>query len=247
MGFGTAGSRSLAVGGVAISRASMKVVDKAKKIAAHVLEAAEDDIVFDHGNFHVKGSPDRSKTFAEMAFASYGAGLPEGMEQGLEAVAYFDPPNLVWPFGTHICVVEIDPDTGATEIKKYVAVDDCGNIINPMIVEGQIHGGITQGIAQALFEEMIYDEESGQLKTGTLIDYSVRTANETPNLITDNTVTPSPTNELGVKGIGEAGTIAASAAVINAISDALTPFGIKHVDMPASPNRLWAQIKEARK
>ena len=169
------------------------------------------------------------------------------MEQGLEAVAYFDPPNLVWPFGAHVCVVEVDPETGAVEIQKYVAVDDCGNIINPTIVEGQIHGGVTQGIGQALFEEMIYDEESGQLKTGTLIDYSVPTANEIPNLITDNTVTPSPTNELGVKGIGEAGTIAASAAVINAITDALTPFGIKHVDMPASPNRLWAQIKEARK
>ncbi|TMD73194.1 MAG: hypothetical protein E6I82_07275, partial [Chloroflexi bacterium] len=149
------------------------------------------------------------------------------MEQGLEAVAYFDPPNLVWPFGAHVCVVEVDPETGAVEIQKYVAVDDCGNIINPTIVEGQIHGGVTQGIGQALFEEMIYDEESGQLKTGTLIDYSVPTANEIPNLITDNTVTPSPTNELGVKGIGEAGTIAASAAVINAISDALTPFGIK--------------------
>ncbi|TMF28683.1 MAG: xanthine dehydrogenase family protein molybdopterin-binding subunit, partial [Chloroflexi bacterium] len=214
---------------------------------AHILEAAEEDIVFDQGKFHVKGSPDKSKTFGEVAFAAYGAGLPEGMEQGLEAVAYFDPPNLVWPFGAHVCVVEVDPETGAVEIQKYVAVDDCGNIINPTIVEGQIHGGVTQGIGQALFEEMIYDEESGQLKTGTLIDYSVPTANEIPNLITDNTVTPSPTNELGVKGIGEAGTIAASAAVINAITDALTPFGIKHVDMPASPNRLWAQIKEARK
>ena len=246
MGYGTAGSRSLSVGGVAISRASGKVVDKARKLAAHILEAAEEDVVFDQGKFHVKGSPDKSKTFGEVAFAAYGAGLPEGMEQGLEAVAYFDPPNLVWPFGAHVCVVEVDPETGAVEIQKYVAVDDCGNIINPTIVEGQIHGGVTQGIGQALFEEMIYDEESGQLKTGTLIDYSVPTANEIPNLITDNTVTPSPTNELGVKGIGEAGTIAASAAVINAISDALTPFGIKHVDMPASPNRLWEQMKEAR-
>src|SRR6184192_3910097 len=246
-GYGTYGSRSLAVGGVAISKAVGKIIDKARKLAAHILEAAEEDVVFDQGKFHVKGSPDKSKTFGEVAFAAYGAGLPEGMEQGLEAVAYFDPPNLVWPFGAHVCVVEVDPETGAVEIQKYVAVDDCGNIINPTIVEGQIHGGVTQGIGQALFEEMIYDEESGQLKTGTLIDYSVPTANEIPNLITNNTVTPSPTNELGVKGIGEAGTIAASAAVINAISDALTPFGIKHVDMPASPNRLWAQIKEARK
>src|SRR5438477_4967179 len=247
MGYGTAGSRSLSVGGVAISRASGKVVDKARKLAAHILEAAEEDIVFDQGKFHVKGSPEKAKAMGEVAFAAYGAGLPEGMEHGLEAVAYFDPPNLVWPFGAHIAVVEVDPETGSVKFEKYVAVDDCGNIINPTIVEGQIHGGVTQGIGQALFEEMIYDEESGQLKTGTLIDYSVPTANEIPNLITDNTVTPSPTNELGVKGIGEAGTIAASAAVINAISDALTPLGIKHVDMPASPNRLWAQIKEARK
>jgi carbon-monoxide dehydrogenase large subunit len=247
MGYGTAGSRSLAVGGVAISRACGKVVDKAKKLAAHLLEAAEEDIVFDQGKFHVKGSPDKSKAFAEIAFAAYGASLPEGMEHGLEAVAYFDPPNLVWPFGAHICAVEVDPETGAVEIKKYVAVDDCGNIINPMIVEGQIHGGITQGIGQALFEEVIYDEDSGQLKTGTMIDYSVPTANEIPNFITDNTVTPSPTNELGVKGIGEAGTIASSVAVINAITDALSPFGIKHVDMPASPDRLWKMIKEANK
>jgi carbon-monoxide dehydrogenase large subunit len=247
MGYGTAGSRSLAVGGVAISRACGKVVDKAKKLAAHLLEAAEEDIVFDQGKFHVKGSPDKSKAFGEIAFAAYGASLPEGMEHGLEAVAYFDPPNLVWPFGAHICAVEVDPETGAVEIKKYVAVDDCGNIINPMIVEGQIHGGITQGIGQALFEEVIYDEDSGQLKTGTMIDYSVPTANEIPNFITDNTVTPSPTNELGVKGIGEAGTIASSVAVINAITDALSPFGIRHVDMPASPDRLWKMIKEAKK
>src|SRR5437762_3835132 len=181
MGYGTAGSRSLSVGGVAISRASGKVVDKARKLAAHILEAAEEDIVFDQGKFHVRGSPDKSKTFGEVAFAAYGAGLPEGMEQGLEAVAYFDPPNLVWPFGAHVCVVEVDPETGAVEIQKYVAVDDCGNIINPTIVEGQIHGGVTQGIGQALFEEMVYDEESGQLKTGTLIDYSVPTANEIQN------------------------------------------------------------------
>jgi carbon-monoxide dehydrogenase large subunit len=247
MGYGTAGSRSLAVGGVAISRACGKVVDKSKKLAAHILEAAEEDIVFDQGKFYVKGSPDKSKTFGEVAFAAYGANLPEGMEHGLEAVAYFDPPNLVWPFGAHICAVEVDPETGAVEIQKYVAVDDCGNIINPMIVDGQIHGGVTQGIGQALFEEVIYDEDSGQLKTGTMLDYSVPTANEIPFLTTDNTVTPSPTNELGVKGIGEAGTIASSIAVINAVTDALSPFGIKHVDMPATSDRLWKMIKEAKK
>jgi carbon-monoxide dehydrogenase large subunit len=172
-------------------------------------------------------------------------GLPEGMELGLEAVAYFDPPNFVWPFGAHVCLVEVDPETGAVKMLKYVAVDDCGNVINPMIVEGQIHGGVAQGIAQALFEEVVYADD-GTLKTGTLLDYGMPTANEMPPLTLDSTVTPTPTNELGVKGIGEAGTIASSGAVINAIVDALSPFGIKHVDMPASPDRLWKQIQEAK-
>jgi carbon-monoxide dehydrogenase large subunit len=245
-GFGTYGSRSLAVGGIAVLRACTKVVDKARKLAAHVFEAAEEDVVFEGGRFHVRGSPDNGKAFGEIAFAAYGMGLPEGMEQGLEAVAYFDPPNLVWPFGAHICMVEVDPETGSVELKKYVAVDDCGNVINPMIVEGQIHGGIAQGIAQALFEEVVYTPD-GSLATGTLLDYMVPTANEMPEYAFDRTVTPSPTNELGVKGIGEAGTIASSAAVINAICDALAPLGIKHVDMPASPDRLWKQIQEARR
>jgi carbon-monoxide dehydrogenase large subunit len=247
MGYGTYGSRSLAVGGMSIVKSCQKVIEKGKKLAAHILEAAEEDVVFNHGTFSVKGSPDKSKSIGEVAFASYGAGLPEGMEQGLEAVSYFDPPNFTWPFGTHICVVEVDSDTGAVDIRKYIAVDDCGNVINPMIVDGQIHGGIVQGIAQALYEEVVYDDESGQLRTGTLLDYSVPTANEIPEFVLDRTVTPSPTNELGVKGIGEAGTIASSAAVINAIVDALSPLGIKHVDMPASPDRLWKMIKEAGK
>ncbi len=246
MGYGTYGSRSLAVGGMAIVKSCHKVIEKAKTLAAHILEAADEDVVFDQGRFHVKGSPEKSKTLGEVAFASYGAGLPEGMEQGLEAVSYFDPPNFTWPFGTHICVVEVDPETGDVDMRKYIAVDDCGNIINPMIVEGQIHGGIVQGIAQALYEEVVYDDESGQLRTGTLLDYSVPTANEIPEFILDKTVTPSPSNELGVKGIGEAGTIASSAAVINAICDALSPLGITHVDMPASPDRLWKMIHDAR-
>ena len=245
-GYGTYGSRSLAVGGVAISKAVGKVIDKGKKLAAHMLEAAEEDVVYEHGAFHVKGSPDKSKAFGEVAFASYGMNLPEGMEQGLEAVAYFDPPNLVWPFGTHIAVVEVDAETGSAKLEKYIAVDDCGNIINPMIVDGQIHGGIVQGVAQALYEEVVYDDETGQLKTGTLLDYMLPSANEIPPLSLDHTITPSPTNDLGVKGIGEAGTIAASAAVINAVCDALSPLGIKHVDMPASPDRLWKMMKEAR-
>jgi carbon-monoxide dehydrogenase large subunit len=245
-GYGTYGSRSLPVGGVSINRSCQKVVEKAKKIAAHMLEAADEDVVFDQGQFYVKGSPDKRKAMAEVAFAAYSAGLPEGMEVGLEAVTYFDPPNFTWPFGAHICVVEVDPETGAVDIQKYVAVDDCGNIINPMIVEGQIHGGVAQGIGQALFEEVIHDPETGALKTGTLLDYSIPGIGEIPGLQLDRTITPSPTNELGVKGVGEAGTIAASAAVINAICDALSPLGIKHVDMPASPDRLWKLMQDAR-
>jgi carbon-monoxide dehydrogenase large subunit len=246
-GYGTYGSRSLAVGGVSIYKSCQKVVDKARKIAAHMLEAADADVVFDQGRFHVRGSPDRAKTMGEVAFRAHQSGLPEGMEEGLEAVTYFDPPNFTWPFGAHICVVEVDAETGAVEIQKYVAVDDCGNVINPMIVDGQIEGGVAQGIGQALFEEVVYDEQTGVLRTGTLLDYSIPGIGEIPWLDLDHTITPSPTNELGVKGVGEAGTIAASAAVINAICDALSPFGIKHVDMPASPDRLWKQIKEARK
>jgi carbon-monoxide dehydrogenase large subunit len=246
MGYGTYGSRSAAVGGMAVLRSSQKVVEKARKLAAHLMEAAEEDLVFDQGRFYVRGSPDTAKTIGEVAFATYGADLPPGMEHGLEAVSYFDPPNFTWPFGAHVCVVEVDPETGHVKLEKYVAVDDCGNVINPMIVEGQIHGGIAQGIAQALFEEVVYTPD-GSLATGTLLDYMVPTANEMPEYAFDRTVTPSPTNELGVKGIGEAGTIASSAAVINAICDALAPLGIKHVDMPASPDRLWKQMKEARR
>jgi len=244
-GYGTYGSRTLAVGGVAINRACAKVVEKGKKVAAHILEAAEEDIVFDQGKFHVKGAPDKSKAFGEVAFAAYGQ-LPAGLEQGLEAVAYFEPPNFVWPFGAHICAVEVDAETGNAQITKYVAVDDCGNIINPMIVDGQLHGGIAQSIGQALYEEMVYDQD-GQLRSATFLDYTIPSMNEIPNIQLDRTITPSPTNELGVKGIGEAGTIAATAAIINAICDAVSPLGIKHVDMPATPDRLWNQIKEARK
>ncbi len=245
-GYGTYGSRSLAVGGMAIVASCHKVVEKARKLAAHAFEASEDDIVVDQGRYFVRGNPAEAKVLAELAFASYGAGLPEGMEQGLEAVSYFDPPNFVWPFGCHICAVEVDPETGAVTIDRYVAVDDCGNVINPMVVDGQLHGGIAQGISQALFEEVRYDDATGQMLTGTLLDYLVPTMAEMPLFELDRTVTPSPTNELGVKGIGEAGTIASSAAVINAITDALTPFGIKHVEMPARPDRIWSMIKEAR-
>ncbi|GAC1678735.1 MAG: hypothetical protein PVS3B2_21010 [Candidatus Dormibacteraceae bacterium] len=168
------------------------------------------------------------------------------MEQGLEAVTYYDPPDLSWPFGTHICVVEVDPETGAVDLLRYIAIDDCGNVINPMIVEGQVHGGVVQGIAQALFEEVIHDPETGQLRTGTLLDYSIPGTGEIPTIEVDRTITPSTTNPLGAKGIGEAGTIAASPAVINAICDALAPLGIRYGDMPATPDRLWKQIQQAR-
>jgi aerobic carbon-monoxide dehydrogenase large subunit len=245
-GYGTYGSRSLAVGGMAVRVSSQQIVAKAHKIASHLLEASPDDVVFDQGRFHVKGNPGSAKSMGEVAFAAYGANLPAGVDHGLEATAYFDPPNFVWPFGAHICIVEVDPATGSVEIQKYVAVDDCGTIINPLVVDGQLHGGIAQGIAQALYEEVAYDPDTGQLMTGTLADYLVPTANEIPTPVLDRTITPSPTNELGVKGIGEAGTIAASAAVINAVVDALQPLGIKHVDMPASPDRLWKMMQQAK-
>jgi carbon-monoxide dehydrogenase large subunit len=244
-GYGTYGSRSLAVGGMALYTASQEILGKARKLAAHLLEASPDDLEFTEGAFTVRGNPQAKKTIQEVALASYGGNLPQGMDQGLEAVSHFDPPNFVWPFGAHVCVVEVDRETGAVEILSYTAVDDCGNVINPMIVEGQVQGGIAQSVAQALFEEVVYDGESGQLLTGTMLDYLVPTMNELPTPKLDRTVTPSPTNALGVKGIGEAGTIAASAAVINAVCDALRPLGIHHVDMPASPDRIWRLMQEA--
>ena len=244
-GYGTYGSRSLSVGGMALYTASQEILSKARKLAAHLLEASPDDLEFTAEAFSVRGNPQAQKSIQEVALAAYGGNLPQGMEQGLEAVSHFDPPNFVWPFGAHVCVVEIDRETGAVEILSYTGVDDCGHVINPMIVEGQVQGGIAQSIAQALFEEVVYDEESGQLVTGTMLDYLVPTMNELPVPTLDRTVTPSPTNALGVKGIGEAGTIAASAAVINAICDALRPLGIHHVDMPASPDRIWRLMQEA--
>jgi carbon-monoxide dehydrogenase large subunit len=246
-GYGTYGSRSLAVGGMSVLKSCHKVVEKARTLAAHMFEASEEDIVVDQGRYYVRGNPGDAKTIGELAFATYGAGLPEGMEHGLEAVSFFDPPNFVWPFGCHVRVVEVDAQTGAVAIERYVAVDDCGVVINPMVVDGQLHGGIAQGIAQALFEEVRYDDESGQLLTGSFLDYLVPTIAEMPDYELDRTVTPSPTNELGVKGIGEAGTIASSPAVINAVVDALSPFGITHVEMPASPDRIWSLIEEARR
>jgi carbon-monoxide dehydrogenase large subunit len=245
-GMDSYGSRSLAVGGTAVYLAAEKVIEKARAIAAHQLEAAEADLEFTGGTFSVRGSPDRNLTLAAVGFEAFTAhNLPDGMEPTLEASSHFDPPNFTFPFGTHVCVVEVDTETGKVEVVKYVAVDDCGNQVNPLIVEGQVHGGILQGAAQALFEEAVYDE-AGNLVTSSLTDYLVPSAAEFPSIVTDRTITPSPTNPMGVKGIGEAGTIAATPAVINAIVDALSHFGVTDVAMPASPQRVWEAINAAR-
>ena len=245
-GMDSYGSRSLAVGGTAVHLATEKVLDKARTIAAHQLEAAEEDLEFSGAEFRVKGSPDRTVALGGIAFAAFTAhDLPDGMEPGLSASVTWDPPNFTFPFGTHACVVEIDEDTGGIQLRSYVAVDDCGNQVNPLIVEGQVHGGVVQGVAQALWEEAVYDDD-GNLVTTTLTDYLVPSAAEMPNIVTDHTVTPSPSNPLGVKGIGEAGTIAATPAVINAVVDALRPLGITDIAMPATPQRIWTAIQEAR-
>ena len=245
LGLDTYGSRSLPVGGVAIAMACDKVIDKAKKIAAHQLEADEADLEFAGGTFSVKGTPDRALPLAAIAFEAFTAhNLPDGMEPNLEAHTTYDPPNFSWPFGTHICTVEVDTETGQVDVLQYVAVDDCGVQVNPLIVEGQVHGGVIQGLAQALFEEAVYDDD-GNLKSGTLAEYLVPAASDVPSLTLGHTVTPSPTNQLGVKGIGEAGTIGAAPAVINAVVDALSHLGVRDMPMPASPKNVWAAINAA--
>ena len=243
-GTGTFGSRSAVVGGTAIHMSAAKIKDKARRIAAHMLEAAPEDVVYEDGKLFVQGVPAEAKTFQEIALASYWYdGLPEGLEPGLEATSIFDPKNFTWPFGTHICMVEVDPDTGDTKVLRYVAVDDVGNVINPMIVEGMVHGGVAQGIGQALLEEGIYDADA-QLITGSMLDYAIPKAENVPSFETARTVTPSPANPLGVKGAGETGTIAASPAVINAVVDALSPFGVRHLDMPAKSEKVWRLINQ---
>ena len=245
-GTGTFGSRSAVVGGTAIHMSVEKIKDKAKQIAAHMLEASPEDIVYEDGQLFVQGAPTEAKSFQEVALAAYWYdGFPEGLEPGLEATSIYDPKNFTWPFGTHICVVEIDPDTGDTKVLRYVAVDDVGNVINPMIVEGMVHGGVAQGLGQALWEEAVYDDD-GQLITGSMLDYAIPQAASLPSFETARTVTPSPTNPLGVKGAGETGTIAASPAVINAVVDALSPFGVRHIDMPAKAEKVWRLIQESQ-
>lgn len=243
-GIGTFGSRSSAVGGIAAYKSVQKIKEKARKIAAHLLEANEEDMVYENGKIFVRGAPDQAKTLADISLAAYLAhNYPADLEPGLEATTFYDPSNFTWPFGTHVCTVEIDPDTGMVKILKYLAVDDCGRVINPLLRDGQVHGGIAQGIAQALYEQAVYNED-GALVTGSMADYAIPTANELPLYDTDETVTESPVNPLGIKGIGEAGTIASTPCVVNAVIDALTPLGVRHVDMPLTPQTVWRAIHE---
>ncbi len=247
MGIGTFGSRSLAVDGSATYEAADRVAEKARAIAAHLLEASADDIELGADGAQVAGSPDSTITWDEIATAAY---MPyklgeSGLEGGLESSVVFDPPNATWPFGAHLAMVEVDPDTGDVKILRYVTVDDCGNVVNPMIVAGQVHGGVTQGIGQAMFEDAVYDSD-GNMLTGSLLDYPIPTAEDVPAYELHSTVTPTNVNTMGVKGIGEAGTIGSAQTIVNAVVDALEPLGVKHVDMPLRPKRVWAAIQEAR-
>jgi carbon-monoxide dehydrogenase large subunit len=244
-GRNTYGSRSVAVGGEAIARSANKVADKARAIVAHQLEAAPEDIELAGDKFAVKGSPDKGMTLAEVAGAAYLNLIPDGMEPGLEETTFYDPENFVFPFGAHACIVDVDAETGKVKVVRYVAVDDCGNPINPLLIEGQVHGGVACAIGQALYEHVEYDED-GQLVTGTFVDYALPTAAELPSFETDRTVTPSPVNSLGAKGVGEAGTIAASPAVTNAVIDALRPLGVTYMNMPLTPMRVWEAIEQAK-
>ncbi len=245
-GYGSYGSRTSSVGSTAAQKAAGKVREKAKRYAAHMLEANVEDIEVDGANYSVKGSPDKVKTLQEIAFAiDLGFSLPDGMEPYLDETAYHDTPNCTFPFGTHIAIVEIDEQTGKVDLVRYVAVDDVGNKINPMIVDGQLHGGIAQGVGQALWEGAIYSDD-GQLQSGSMMDYAMPRASWFPNLELDQTVTPSPVNPLGVKGVGEAGAIASTAAVANAVIDALSPLGIRHLDMPYTAQTVWRAIQGAK-
>ena len=245
-GLDTYGSRSLAVGGVALALACGKVRDKARTIAAHMLECSPDDLEFVEGAFRVRGSPEAAKTIADCALAVFTAhDLPEGVEPMLDSDATFDPEAFSYPHGTHLCAVEVDTETGQARIRSYVCVDDVGTVINPLIVEGQVHGGVAQGIAQALYEEAVYDAD-GNLLTGSLADYTIPSAADLPAFVTDRTETPASTNPLGVKGVGEAGTIASTPAVVNAVVDALRPHGVTDIPMPCTPERVWQALKAAR-
>ncbi|HLZ71939.1 MAG TPA: molybdopterin cofactor-binding domain-containing protein [Dehalococcoidia bacterium] len=245
-GVGTFGSRGTTVGGAAILMSINKVKEKMKKFAANMMDANEDDLDVSGGRVWVKGSPEKGVSIGEVAAAAYfPAAFPPDTEPGLEATSYFEPPNFAFPFGVHAAVVEVDSDTGQIALKKYVAVDDCGVVISPLLVAGQVHGGVAQGVGQAFYEDVVYDEH-GQLISGTLMDYALPHAEDFPTFELDKTVTPNPMNPLGAKGIGEAGTIAASPTVVSAVVDALKPLGIKHIDMPLKPERVWRTIQAAR-
>jgi carbon-monoxide dehydrogenase large subunit len=241
-GLGTYASRSTPTAGAAAAIAARKLRDKARKIAAYLLEVSEDDLEWEPGKFFVKGAPEKAKTIQEIVFAAY-TNHPQGMEAGFEATHYYDPPNLTFPSGAYICVVDIDRETCEIKVRRFVAIDDCGNIINPMIVQGQVHGGLTQGIAPAMYEELIYDE-SGNILNGTFMDYLVPTAVESPSWETGHTVTPSPHHPIGAKGVGESPTVGAPPAIANAIVDALSPFGITHLDIPITPFKIFKALKE---
>jgi aerobic carbon-monoxide dehydrogenase large subunit len=236
-GLGTYASRSTPTAGAAASMAARKIREKGRKIAAHLLEVSPDDVEWKDYAFRVKGVPSKSKTMQEVAFAAY-TNHPQGVEAGLEAIDYYDPPNMTYPFGSYICVVDIDKDTGQVKVRRFVAVDDCGTIINPMIVDGQIHGGLTMGFAPALLEEIQYDED-GNIRGGSFTDYLVPTAVETPHWETAKTVTPSPHHPIGAKGVGESATVGAPPAIVNAVVDALQPYGVEHIDIPIHPWKVW--------
>jgi len=245
-GKNTYGSRSLAVGGEAVARAAEKVQDKARRIVAHKLEAAAEDIEIAEGSFRVRGAPQKGMTLAEVAGEAYiPADLPEDMEAGLDEVCFYDPSNFVWPFGAHACISEVDVETGRVDVVRYVAVDDCGPAINPMLIDGQIHGGIVHALGQVLYEQVVYDA-NGQLVTGTFVDYALPSAADVPSFETDRTETPTPTNTLGVKGVGEAATIACSPAVVSSVLDALRPLGVTDLEMPLTPMRVWQAIEAAK-
>lgn len=241
-GLGTYASRSTPTSGAAAAMAARKIRDKARKIAAYLMEVAEEDLEWEPGKFTVKGNPEAFKTIQEIAFAAY-TNHPQGMEAGLEATHYYDPPNLTYPFGSYICVVDIDAGTGQVHVRRFVAVDDCGNIINPMIVDGQIHGGLSMGLAPALYEEISYDE-AGNCLGGSFIDYLVPTAVETPNWETDKTITPSPHHPFGAKGVGESATVGAPPAIANAVVDALWHLGVRHIDIPMTPSKVWKVLRD---
>jgi carbon-monoxide dehydrogenase large subunit len=245
-GVGTFGSRGMALGGTALLMSLDKIKAKARTIASHMMEAPPESLDFAEGKIFLKNDPSKFILFQQVVEAAYGfkAGVPN-IEPGLEASSSYEPSNCLFPFGTHVAVVEVDPETGEMKFRRYVAVDDCGNIINPMLVEGQVHGGIAQGVAQALYEEVVYDE-NGQLLSGSLMDYAVPKAAMMPWMELDNTVTPTPVNPLGVKGVGEAGTIGSTPAVVNAVLDALAPFGVKNIDMPLRPEKIWRAIQETK-